>query len=71
MPKPYTIITTIYTIGQIIEPCEKEDVRAECERMRSFENVQNENEHLIIEVVNNDTGEIREYYNSNENKIKF
>ena len=71
MSKPYTIITTIYTIGQIINPCEKEEVRAECEHMRSLGNVQNENSHLIIEVVNNETGEIREYYNSKDNKIKF
>lgn len=71
MPKPYTIITTIYTIGQIIKPCEKEEVRKQCENMRKLHNVQIENEHLIIEVVNNETNEIREYYNSKDNKIKF
>lgn len=71
MVKEYTIITTIYTIGQIIAPCKKEEVRKECERMIKLHNVQSRNEHLIVEVVNNETGEIREYYNSNNNKIQF
>lgn len=71
MAKQYTIIATVYTIGQIIKPCEKEQVRNECERLRKLHNVQYGMEHLIIEVANNETGEIREYYNSAENKIQF
>lgn len=67
----YTIITTIYKVGQIISIEPKENVRTQCEKIRKMHNLQNTNEHMIIEVVNNETGEMREYWNSNSNEIKF
>lgn len=67
----YTIITTIYKVGQIVSVEPKENVKTQCEKIRKLHNLQDTNEHMIIEVVNNETGEMREYWNSNNNEIKF
>lgn len=71
----YTIISTQVQYGQVIRTCKQEDVRNECERIRKlyeFSAKNNDNKtHSIIEVVNNETGEIREYWNSEQNKVLF
>lgn len=70
----YTIICTQYTFGQIIEAVEKYRVKNECEKLQKmFSNnkINDKNTYVQIEVVNNNTGEIREYWNNHENKIQF
>lgn len=73
----YTIITTYVKYGQHIQHVKKEDVRKMCEWQKEnfkfqksrFSNTKNV--HMQIEVVNNQTGEIREFWNSQDNKINF
>lgn len=71
----YTIISTQVQYGQVIRTCKKEDVRSECEKIRKlyeFSAKNNDNNtHSRIEVVNNETGEIREYWNSENKQILF
>lgn len=67
----YTIICTELYYGQITQVCKKEDVRKECERLKMVSKHSAENTYWQIEVVNNETGEIREYWNNKENTIKF
>lgn len=67
----YTIICSIHTCGQIAEVVSKDKVREECERFKNLNKLGNENTYARIEVVNNETGEIREYWNNIENTIKF
>lgn len=71
----YTIICTKFTEGSIAEVVEKIQVKGECERLQKvmynpkLEDTQNT--YVRIEVVNNDTGEIREFWNNKENTINF
>lgn len=67
----YTIICTELYYGQITQVVKKEDVRKECERLKMISKNAPENAYWQIEVVNNETGEIREYWNNKENTIKF
>ena len=67
----YTIICSIHTCGQIASVVEKEQVRKECERLKRLNKLGYENTYISIEVVNNETGEMREYWNNVENTIKF
>lgn len=76
----YTIIYTIIRHGNVTEVVDKDKVRSECERFKTahaldehFKKKLGDNTHTYcrIEVVNNDTGEIREYWNSHDNKIQF
>lgn len=71
----YTIICTKFTEGSIAEVVEKIQVKSECERLKKvmynpkLEDTQNT--YVRIEVVNNNTGEIREFWNNKENTINF
>lgn len=67
----YTIICNILTTGHITEVIEKDKVRAECERLKNLTKLGDEHTYMRIEVVNNETGEVREYWNNQENVIKF
>lgn len=69
----YTILCTHHTYGSVSEVVEKEKVKSECERLKKvFSSPINEkNTFTIIEVINNDTGEIREFWNNKENIINF
>lgn len=70
----YTIICTEFQYGQIIETKEQNEVRNECERLKRIfgnEKIKDKDIYIRIEVVNNCTGEIREYWNNHENKIQF
>ena len=67
----YTIIATEFHYGQIIQNVNKEDVRINCEKLKKLFNLAKENAYCRIEVINNQTGEMREYWNNHENKINF
>lgn len=67
----YTIIATNMYYGQIIEPVAKEKVRSECKRIKKILSIGQENTYQRIEVVNNQTGEIREFWNNHDNIIQF
>jgi hypothetical protein len=73
----YTIITTWVKYGQHIQKVDKQYVRKICECEKSkfeFEKkhyANTRNVHMQIEVVNNQTGEIREFWNSQDNKLNF
>ena len=76
----YTIIYTEIRHGSITEIVDKDKVRNECEQLKSiheldkhFKKKLGDNTHTDcrIEVINNETGEIREYWNSHDNKIEF
>lgn len=71
MEDKYTIIFTRLEYGQIIETVEKDKVREKCELWKKTEKLNKEKAYLRIEVVNNQTGEIREYWNNNDNSINF
>lgn len=66
----YTIICTYISYGQMINVCPKDDVKRQCEVLRRTHSIESKS-HMQIEVVNNNTGEIREYWNSEKNKIQF
>lgn len=67
----YTVLLTVFTYGSEAVPCEGEKVREQCERLRNIAKISTGNVYQRIEVVNNNTGEIREYWNNHENKILF
>ena len=73
MENQYTIIYTVHHYGSLTMPVKKESVREECERLRLSSNLGNQpkNTFICIEVVNNETGEIREYWNNHDNKLEF
>lgn len=71
MEEKYTILFTEYHFGNITIVVDKDKVRKECERIKSMSKLANENAYMRIEVVNNQTGEIREYWNNHDNKIMF
>ena len=65
----YTIIFTRFQYGQMIYAVDKEKVKTECEKLKHLNKLNEENAYIRIEVVNNNTGEIREYWNNKENTI--
>lgn len=69
----YTIICTQHTYGSLAKVVEKDNVRDECERLRKIfsKPLCKENAYTRIELINNETGEIREFWNNRENTIKF
>lgn len=67
----YTIICTQFQYGQITEIVDKENVRKECERLKNVFNKDFINTYIQVEVINNETGEIREYWNNKKNEIQF
>lgn len=67
----YAIITTHFQYGSKTEWTEKENVKSICEKEKAKYNNTNRETYVRIEVVNTDTGEIREYWNNHENKINF
>ena len=67
----YTIIFTRHQYGQMIYAVDKEQVKTECEKLKHLNKLNDENAYIRIEVINNNTGEIREYWNNKENEIKF
>lgn len=67
----YTIITTIHTYGSMTQVVEKNKVREECERLKKTLDKIDAPSYRRIEVVNNETGEIREFWNNQDNKIQF
>lgn len=67
----YTIIATEFHYGQIIQNVNKEDVKINCERLRKLFTLPKETCYCRIEVINNQTGEMREFWNNHENKIQF
>lgn len=69
----YTILCTQHTYGSISKVVEKEQVRAECERIKKVfsSRLCKENAYTRIEVINNETGEIREFWNNKDNIINF
>lgn len=67
----YTIIATFHTCGSITVTLEKEHVRKECERLKKLYDLGSEGCYARIEVVNNQTGEIREFWNSSDKKELF
>lgn len=70
----YTIICTEFQYGQITVTKEQKEVRNECERLKQMfgKNIINDkNIYIRIEVINNSTGEIREYWNNHDNKKLF
>lgn len=69
--KEYTIIFTQLCYGQIITQKDKSEIRYECEKLKKLSSLQKEDAYIRIEVVNNNTGEIREYWNNQDNEIKF
>ena len=71
MEDKYTIICNILTTGHITKIVSKENVRKECERLKNLNKITDSHTYMRIEVVNNSTGEIREYWNNKENEIKF
>lgn len=69
----YTILATIHTYGSIATTHPANEVKPECERLRkvlSF-GAGEDTIYKRIEVINNDTGEVREYWNNHNNEIKF
>lgn len=68
--KQYTILATVFTCGSITEQCDKEQVREECERLKKTMSIST-HDYIRIEAINNETGEIREYWNNHNNKIEF
>lgn len=74
MENTYTIIWTVHTYGNITEVVEKSKVKTECERLHKLSVIggnEQKNTFKTIEVVNNETGEIREYWNNFDNQIQF
>lgn len=70
--KQYTIVAVQHTYGHLSYPVNKENVRSECEKIRKVFSVSKEKQcYQQIEVVNNETGEVREYWNNHDNSIKF
>lgn len=67
----YTILATIYTYGSITQVVEKDKVRQECERLRNALYAGSAKCYKRIEVINNETGEIRQYWDNQDNKINF
>lgn len=67
----YTIIAAVHTYGSITQVVPKEKVREECERLKKVLSVGEAPKYIQIEVVNNETGEIREFWNNADNKINF
>lgn len=67
----YTIICTSYREGKIEKQVEGKKVRKECERLRKVMSSRLVTNYVRIEVQNNDTGEIREYWNNGNNTIQF
>lgn len=64
----YTILATIWTYGSIAQVVEKDKVRPECERLKNALSVGSTPAYKRIEVINNETGEIREYWNNQKTK---
>lgn len=71
MENKYTIICTLFTYGCISQSVKKEEVKKECERLKKIFELAKEQCYQRIEVVNNETGEIREYWNNHNNTINF
>lgn len=67
----YTIIATVLYYGQMTKCVHAEAVRSECEHFKKIMSLGNEPSHMQIEVINNETGEAREYWNNHDNKIQF
>ena len=77
----YTILQTWHEYGSIAQIVDKDKVKIICEsamkceklrmRYKCIKGIIPLNVYYRIEVVNNETGEIREYWNNKENKIKF
>lgn len=66
----YTILVTSMYYSHMTIPITKENVRSECERLRGVL-MFGEDTYKQIEIVNNETGEIREYWNSKQNETLF
>lgn len=66
----YTILVTAFTCGSIAENCKKEQVRSECERLKKIFSIST-HDYIRIEVVNNESGEIREFWNNKQDKELF
>lgn len=71
MEMEYLILLTFFEYGHAEFPIKKEDVRKKCEDLKHAYEKLNDKCHVIIEVANIKTGEIREFWNNKENKIKF
>ena len=71
MKSRYALITTVFHYGSKTEWTEKENVKSICEKEKAKYNDTNIESYVRIEVVNTDTGEIREYWNNHDNKINF
>lgn len=67
----YTIICSHYTYGIMTQQADAAHVREECEKLKSLSKLVKENCYTQIEVVNNATGEVREYWNNTEDKTLF
>lgn len=66
----YTILVTSLYHSHMTIPISKENVRNECERLRKILTY-GEDTYKQIEVVNNETGEVREYWNNKQNETLF
>lgn len=71
MEEKYTILFTEFHYGNITIVVNKDKVRQECERIKNMSELAKENAYMRIEVVNNQTGEIREYWNNHDKIIMF
>lgn len=67
----YTILATIHTYGSIAQVVEGENVRKECERLKGALEVGSAPAYKRIEIINNETGEIRTYWDNQNNDIQF
>ena len=67
----YTVLLTVFRYGSEAVPCKKEDVRNQCERLKALSKIVQGEAYMRIEAINNQTGEISEYWNNKDNKIEF
>lgn len=67
----YTIIFSVHSYGHATIPCNKEDVRRNCENLITCNKLADKETFMCIEVVNNETGEIREYWNNKQDLRLF
>lgn len=67
----YTIIWTELQYGQMVLKKNKDQVKEECERLRKISKIADADRYIRIEVMNDETGEIREYWNNKQNETLF
>lgn len=67
----YTILMSVHSYGHAAIPCNKEEVRKHCENLIACNKLADAETFINIEVVNNETGEIREYWNNKQNQTLF